>query len=750
MQAIIMAGGEGVRLRPMTAYLPKPLVPVLGTPLMEYTMKLLKKHGMDQIGVTLWYRPNQIHKAFGKGEKQGVKLRFFEERIPMGTAGSVTLAKKQIKDTFFVLSGDGLTDCDLTSALQFHRQKKALATLVLKRVSIPLSYGVVMTDQDQRIVRFIEKPDWTQVYSNLVNTGVYILEPEIFEYISPSGAPDFGKDVFPMLLSGGLPVYGYETEGYWCDVGNQKAYLQSQQDLLSGKVDLPHFSGVHESAILHAGVRIEGLSMIGAGAEIHPGAIIRGSVIGEGCVIGSSAVIENACLWANVHVQEKARITGSVICDEVLVRQGADIGEGCALGKRSVAAKDTVFLPGTAIAPYRKTLPGAVVSPQLTEPEANTSRWTDQGAECENAETACALCRAFAKATGAKRILAGSEKNDGLEAIAAGAFSALGIRVIACGSITESMLKVLIRTLRLDGGFYATDHALIFFGSNGLPLPEKEMREIDTLLLRQELPPFFVEQSPIIHFAGAADLYLSAVLTKDIHKPLLSPLAVFCNSAFLSALLSEGLKRINARNVRFSDGENVRLLPGETGITLQSSGDWTLFDHHTVLTREQKIMLLLSLFYQTKGKLYDLPHMPRSAEKIAALEEMDQGDGCFLQQILLEDGVAGLLWAVNGLKNGTLSQLMEKLPETHIQNVEIPCSDRDKSRILNALCSERDSARFPGRGIRLEHKNGVASVMPDPYRGIVHIAGESQKSEFARELCDFYKDKIVRLIQKTE
>ena len=199
------------RLRPLTVHLPKPLAPLLGEPVMGYAIRLLKRHGMDSIGVTLWYQPGKIRRAFGRGEKYGARLKYFEETEPLGTAGSVKMAQKCIKDTFFVLSGDGLTDCDLTQAMRFHKEKKALATLVLISVPVPLPYGVVLTDQDRRITRFIEKPGWSQVFSDLVNTGIYILEPEIFDHIPDTGMPDFGKDIFPALVKAGLPVYGFLT-----------------------------------------------------------------------------------------------------------------------------------------------------------------------------------------------------------------------------------------------------------------------------------------------------------------------------------------------------------------------------------------------------------------------------------------------------------------------------------------------------------------------------------------------------------
>ncbi|MBQ6256683.1 MAG: NDP-sugar synthase, partial [Clostridia bacterium] len=297
IQAIIMAGGEGMRLRPLTSHIPKPLVPLLGEPVMGYSVKLLKTYGVRDIGATLWYQPEKIRRAFGSGEGYGVSLRYYEETEPLGTAGSVKMAKDEIKEPFFVLSGDGLTDCDLTDALRFHREKKALATLVLKRVPVPLAFGVVMTDGDSRVTRFIEKPGWSRVFSDLVNTGAYIFSPEIFDYIPDTGAPDFGKDIFPALLAGGLPVYGYETKGYWCDVGDLKTYLQAQRDLLEDVPRLPHAQGVHPDAKLAPSARLEGVCFIGPGASVGPGAVVRDSVIGANCVIGAGAVVEDSCLW---------------------------------------------------------------------------------------------------------------------------------------------------------------------------------------------------------------------------------------------------------------------------------------------------------------------------------------------------------------------------------------------------------------------------------------------------------------------
>ena len=237
LQTVIMAGGAGTRLRPLTCFRPKPLAPLCGAPVMEYALQLLSRHGISSATATLWYRPQDIVQAFGRG-KYGVQLSYVTEDTPLGTAGSVLRAVGKQQETTLVMSGDGLTGVDIGAALRFHRERQADATLVLRHVDIPLSYGVVVTQADGRIERFIEKPDWSRVVSSLVNTGVYLLEKEALSLI-PKDAPfDFGRQLFPLMLEKGMALYGYESSEYWCDVGNPEAFLRAQGDLLSGRAGI--------------------------------------------------------------------------------------------------------------------------------------------------------------------------------------------------------------------------------------------------------------------------------------------------------------------------------------------------------------------------------------------------------------------------------------------------------------------------------------------------------------------------------
>ena len=233
MKAIIMAGGEGSRLRPLTCGRPKPMVPVVNRPIMSHIVELLKNHGVTDIGVTLQYMPEAIRDYFGNGSECGVNMHYFVEETPLGTAGSVKNATSFLDETFLVISGDALTDLDLSRAVEFHRRQGALATLVLTRVDCPLEYGVVITAGDGEIKQFLEKPGWGEVFSDTVNTGIYVLEPEVLDYFAPGQKFDFSKDLFPLLLAGKKPLFGVALSGYWCDVGNLNTNVTTERTGLS-------------------------------------------------------------------------------------------------------------------------------------------------------------------------------------------------------------------------------------------------------------------------------------------------------------------------------------------------------------------------------------------------------------------------------------------------------------------------------------------------------------------------------------
>ena len=215
MKAVVMAGGEGTRLRPLTSNQPKPMVTIAGRPCMEHILELLRRHDLSRIVATLAYMPQMIRGYFGEGSHLDVELDYSVEEVPAGTAGSVKLCEHYLDETFVVVSGDALTDIDLSALVSFHKERGAVATLALKRVENPLEFGVVITEEDGRIDRFLEKPTWGEVFSDTINTGIYVLEPEVLDYIPDDEPFDFSKELFPKLLDRGAPLYGYVADGYW-------------------------------------------------------------------------------------------------------------------------------------------------------------------------------------------------------------------------------------------------------------------------------------------------------------------------------------------------------------------------------------------------------------------------------------------------------------------------------------------------------------------------------------------------------
>src|SRR3990170_8405113 len=264
MKAVIMAGGEGTRLRPLTSNSPKPMLPLVNEPMMEHIVRLLRQHGFDEIVVTVAFLANHIRSYFGDGSEFGVRMVYATEETPLGTAGSVRNAMDELDDRFLVISGDVLTDIDLSQIVAFHEESGALATIGLTAVENPLEFGIVITREDGTVERFLEKPGWGQVFSDTVNNGIFVLEPEVFEHIAADRPVDFSGEVFPELLEKGKPLFGCVTEGYWEDVGTLSAYLQAHKDILDGRVDVEV-----------PGFRLESNVWLGEGAEVDPEARIE-------------------------------------------------------------------------------------------------------------------------------------------------------------------------------------------------------------------------------------------------------------------------------------------------------------------------------------------------------------------------------------------------------------------------------------------------------------------------------------------
>ncbi|MDY7015397.1 MAG: NDP-sugar synthase, partial [Cyanobacteriota bacterium] len=322
MRAVLMAGGSGTRLRPLTCDLPKPMVPILNRPIAEHIINLLKRHHITETIATLHYLPDVMRDYFQDGSDFDIQMTYaVEEDQPLGTAGCVKNIADLLDDTFIVISGDSITDFDLSAAIAFHRQKQARATLVLTRVPNPVEFGVVITDKEQKIVRFLEKPSTSEIFSDTVNTGIYILEPEVLQYLPANEESDFSKDLFPLLLEKGEPMYGYVAEGYWCDVGHLDAYREAQYDGLNKKVQLDFAYAeqspgvwVGQNTYIDPSAKIEKPVLIGSNCRIGPRARIEsGTIIGDNATIGADANLKRPIVLNGAIVGEEAHLRACVI-----------------------------------------------------------------------------------------------------------------------------------------------------------------------------------------------------------------------------------------------------------------------------------------------------------------------------------------------------------------------------------------------------------------------------------------------------
>lgn len=537
MKAIIMAGGEGSRLRPLTCGRPKPMVPVLNRPIMAHIVDLLKEHGFNDIGVTLQYQPEAIRDHFGNGSEYGVNFRYFVEETPLGTAGSVKNAAGFLDETFLVISGDALTDLDLARAVQFHREQGAMATLVLTRVDCPLEYGVVITSEDGKITQFLEKPGWGEVFSDTVNTGIYVLEPEVLDYFAPGQKFDFSKDLFPLLLREKKPLFGLVLPGYWCDVGNLQQYLEAHYDALQGKVrikvpgrEVSPRVWMEEGAFVSPGASIEGPALIGANCQLGAGARVDPfTVLGSGCLVQDRASIKRSVLWNNIFVGTGAALRGAVVGSRVQVQAGAGIYEGAVVGDDSIIRENSMLKPEVKLWPNKLVETGATVQRSLVWGTCSPKKsFGFEGiAGLVNVEVtpefAARAGAAFGAVSGAGARLAVSSDSYTAsrmikEALASGMQSA-GAEVLDLGAGITPLHRYAVRSLKCAGGVhirvspYTPDKVvMVFSNSRGGNISRGQERKIENALAREDFPRVDTGRLlPVKVVSGVAEEYISAI-----------------------------------------------------------------------------------------------------------------------------------------------------------------------------------------------------------------------------------------------
>jgi mannose-1-phosphate guanylyltransferase / phosphomannomutase len=533
-----MAGGEGTRLRPLTSNQPKPMVPIVGKPCMEHILELLRTHGFTDVIVTVAFLPQAIRSYFGDGTSLGLDIQYSVEESPLGTAGSVRLASNALDDTFLVISGDALCDIDLQKIVDTHREKGAAVTIGLKSVENPLEFGIVVTDEDGKVERFLEKPSWGQVFSDTINTGIYVLEPEVLRHVPTDRPFDFSKELFPLLLEMGRPIYGAICDGYWQDIGNLDQYRQANFDALDEKAQLsiPGLK-IRGDVWIGEGVEIddvegvEGPAFIGNYARISPEASVGPyTVLGPATTLRERGRISRSVLDASCYVGRSAVVEGAIVGRNCDIRPHARIHEGVAIGDQVTIGDQSVIYPGVRIYPYKEVEYGAHIHESLIWESRGTTRVFAQDGVVGlvNVDLTPEIALRFGAALGTAlkrgaRVVASRESAPAYRMIKRALISGLhstGVSVADLRTLPAAVGKHLMKTQGYDAAFHVgastTDPEAVqirLFERPGIALSTAMQKEIEKHFTRQELRRVpFGDVGTIAYPARARESYASDLL----------------------------------------------------------------------------------------------------------------------------------------------------------------------------------------------------------------------------------------------
>jgi NDP-sugar pyrophosphorylase family protein len=343
MKAILLAGGKGTRLRPLTLHTPKPIVPIFERPFLQYQLDLLKRvPEIDQVILSLNYQPRRIEELFGDGSETGLSIRYVVEPAPLGTAGAVRYAGESLRESVLVFNGDVLTQVDLTAVIALHRERRAKATIVLTPVENPSAYGLVETDAAGNIQRFLEKPNPHEISCNTINAGIYVLEPDTFDRIPKDVPWSIERSFFPSLIERSETFVAHVDRGYWIDIGTPEKYAQVHRDIMDGRfravpfADATSTAWISPQARIEDGAHVEGPCFVDEGTVVKAGARIGPySVVGRQCHIEENARVDGSIIWANTRLSQEATVTGSILGRQCHVGRSASVTDGI-LGDRSV------------------------------------------------------------------------------------------------------------------------------------------------------------------------------------------------------------------------------------------------------------------------------------------------------------------------------------------------------------------------------------------------------------------------------
>ncbi|MEZ0537490.1 sugar phosphate nucleotidyltransferase [Caldicellulosiruptoraceae bacterium PP1] len=629
MKGIIMAGGSGTRLRPLTAAIPKPMIPFFNKPVIEYAVELLKKHNISKIATTLQYMPDKIINHFEDGKKWDVEINHYIEKDPLGTAGSVKNAKDFLDTTFVVLSGDGITDADLTQAYKFHKERQSKVTIILKEVEIPIEYGIVLIDKEGKVQKFFEKPSWSEVFSNLANTGIYIIEPEILDYIEDGRPYDFSKDLFPKLLTQKIPLFGYVTKGYWCDIGDVSSYIKAHQDVFKRggivNLKLPQTPIIGNNFNVSSNAKISHNVFIGDECYIEDAEIGEYTVIGNNVKIGKGTQISHSIIWNQSHIGEHSELKGCVICNKVFIKDFVRVYEKAVIGNENTLKDYVEVKPEVKIWPKKVVESNTVVDQNVfwgTEVIKNVF-WV-RGIDGEfNIEITPQFALKLGNSIGSifdknARILIGDDKTSKSsvirKAIETGA-QITGARLFRTRSTILPIFRYIVQDF-YDAGVYVRTRGdnlkIEIFDTNGINISKEMERKIENLFItcdyRESHDVYFVNELTTSPY----EMYFSRIENNfDINKLKNRKVCFISEDKEIINLLENISQRYLLKSTLISGESNgcVKFLKNlctnnnyELGFVIDRQGEHFLMSFDNCSIYGEKLKMLLALLEKRKYK----------------------------------------------------------------------------------------------------------------------------------------------------
>lgn len=671
MRAVLMAGGSGTRLRPLTCDLPKPMVPILNRPIAEHIINLLKRNGINEIVATLYYLPDIMRDYFQDGSEFGVQMTYaVEEDQPLGTAGCVKNIADLLDDTFLVISGDGITDFDLQEAIRFHKEKGAKATLVLAHVPNPVEFGVVITDNENRIKRFLEKPSTSEIFSDTVNTGTYILEPEVLDYLPANQETDFSKDLFPLLLDKGEPLYGYVAEGYWCDVGHLDAYREAQYDALSSKVEMTieyytqNAPGlwVGQNTEIDSSAKIQPPVMIGNNCRIGSRVKIQaGTIIGDNVTIGNDAQLERSIVWNGAIIGEEAYLQACIISRGTRVDRRSHVLEGAVIGALSTVGEEAQISPRVRVWPNKKIESGATLNINLIW--GNTAQRNLFGQRGVSGLANIDITPEFAVKLGAaygstlkpgSHVSVSRDQRSISRMVSRSLISGLmsvGINVENLEATAIPLARAVMPTIGVAGGIHVrlhpdrADHILIeFFDENGIDIPKSKEKKIEGAYFKEDLRRAQIHEIGLVSYPSrmidaystAFEEHLNVEAVRNSNSKVVidymyavsgAVLPVLlgkfdCDAVVLNASLSQNAPSSAERESMLSQlGQVVQALQATFGVQVSANGEqFILVDEVGTPIRGESLTALVTHMVLTanpRGTVVVPVHATGAIEQIA-------------------------------------------------------------------------------------------------------------------------------------